>query len=263
MPSGLHRNIMKSIKRKFESSLNCILVLVNIFCFLNFHPVQISAPLILDPTSGSMTKEMKEVCRKFEQVTGMRIAVNERAGDSIKHTAKPEPLKTKGCDREDCFPCSTGGGQCRKNGAGYRIRCETCHMDGKVTLYEGETGRNSYTRGLEHKSAIRLEDEENALWKHCLIEHGGQPAEFSMKVVGVHRSCLVRQVNEAVRIMISEVGCVMKSKSEFHQAPFVRVVPTSGLLEEQGTWAEPGPGPPPGRRGRGGRAGRSRERGTS
>ena len=71
-----------------------------------------------------------------------------------------------------------------------------------------------------------------------------------MKVVGVHRSCLVRQVNEAVRIMISEAGCVMNSKSEFHQAPLVRVIPTSGLLEEQGTWAEPGPGPPPERRGR-------------
>ena len=76
-----------------------------------------------------------------------------------------------------------------------------------------------------------------------------------MKVDGIHRICLVRQVNEAVRIMISEAGRVMNSKSEFHQALLVRVVPTSG----------PGPGPPPRRRGRGrgGRAGRSRGRGTS
>ena len=182
--------------------------------------------------------------------------------------AKAEPLRRKGCEREDCFPCSTGGGgQCGKNGAGYRIRCETCHRDGKLSLYEGETGRNSYTRGLEHRSAIRLEDEENALWKHCVLEHGGRPAEFSMQVVGIHRSCLVRQVNEAVRIMISEAGCVMNSKSEFHQAPLVRIVPTSGLLEEQGTWAEPGPSSASGRgRGQGGgpgRRGRGRGRGTS
>ena len=62
-----------------------------------------------------------------------------------------------------------------------------------------------------------------------------------MEVVGIRRSCLVRQVNEAVRIMIYEAGCVMNSKSKFHQAPLVRIVPPSGLLEEQGTWAEPAP----------------------
>ena len=36
---------------------------------------QISAPLIVDPTAGNMTKELKEVCRRFEAVTGMRVAV--------------------------------------------------------------------------------------------------------------------------------------------------------------------------------------------
>ena len=82
----------------------------------------ISVSLILDPTSGSMTKDIKDVCRKFEQVTGMRVAVNKRAGDAVKHVAKAEPLKRKGCGREDCFLCSTGGGQCTKNGAGYRIK---------------------------------------------------------------------------------------------------------------------------------------------
>ena len=224
---------------------------------------QILAPLILDPTAGNMTKEIKDVCKKFEQVTGMRVAVSERAGDAIKHVAKAEPLKKKGCNNEECFPCSTGGGQCRKNGAGYRIRCETCHRAGILTLYEGETGRNSFTRGLEHKSAIRLEDEENALWKHCMIQHGAVPAEFSMKVVGVHRICLVRQVNEAVRIMISEAGCIMNSKSEFHQAPLVRVVPTTGLLEEQGSGGGQGPGSATGRSSRGGRGGRSRGGRTS
>ena len=52
----------------------------------NWHKTQrnqTSAPLIIDPTSGSMTSEIKEVCRKFEVVTGMRVVVQERAGDSI------------------------------------------------------------------------------------------------------------------------------------------------------------------------------------
>ena len=194
---------------------------------------QISAPLIIDPTAGNMTREMKEVCTKFETVTGMRVVVQERAGDSIKHTARAEPLRNQYCGRMDCFTCSTGGGgKCEKNGSGYRIVCLTCQMASKVTEYEGETARNAYTRGIEHMNSLRLEDEENALWKHCLVDHGGEKAEFSMSVVGVHRTPLVRQINEAVRIVLSKAHCIMNSKSEWHQAPRVRVIPMCGL---QGT----------------------------
>ena len=48
----------------------------------NWHqnqPNQVSAPLILDPTAGDMTRDMKEVCKNFENVTGWRIPVVERA----------------------------------------------------------------------------------------------------------------------------------------------------------------------------------------
>ena len=31
------------------------------------------APLILDPTAGEMSKDMKAVCRIFENVTGWRV----------------------------------------------------------------------------------------------------------------------------------------------------------------------------------------------
>ena len=128
----------------------------------------------------------------------------------------------------------------------------------------GETGRNGYTRGNEHLDALRLEDEENPLWKHCLVEHGGVKAVFSMKVVGRFYSCLVRQVNEAVRIEMSEADCVMNSKAEFHQSPLVRVVPVTGLQqeqgEEQGPWQETrGRGGRRGGRGRRGRGLRSRD----
>ena len=117
---------------------------------------QVSAPLILEPTGGSLTKGLKDVCAKFEQLTGMMVAVLERAGNSIKHITKSEPLQKKGCGREDCFSCSTEGEKCEKNGAGYRIRCKTCLRAGRSAEYIGETGRNSYTRGLEHLAALRL-----------------------------------------------------------------------------------------------------------
>ena len=69
-----------------------------------------SAPLLLDPTSVEMTREMKEVCKKFEEVTGWRIPVIERAGNHIRSIAMAEPLKEKGCKRLDCFLGTSGGG---------------------------------------------------------------------------------------------------------------------------------------------------------
>ena len=65
------------------------------------------------------------------------------------------------------------------------------------------------------------------------MPHGGMQAEFSMRVAGRFSSCLVRQVNEAVRIGMSDAECLMNSKSEFHQAPLVRLVATTGLQDEQ------------------------------
>ena len=35
-----------------------------------------------------MSREMKEVCRKFQEVTGWRIPVIERAGRSVRSIAK-------------------------------------------------------------------------------------------------------------------------------------------------------------------------------
>ena len=217
---------------------------------------QVSAPVILDPTSGNMTKEMKAVSRKFEEVTGWRVPVVERAGTRVSSIAKAEPLKKGGCGREDCFPCTTGGGNCERNGAGYTISCLRCRMVVKEGVkYEGESGSNGYSRGGEHFTALDLKQEDNALWKHCLVAHGGERVEFSMKVVGPFQSCLARQVNEGVRIKRSRAQ-LMNSKGEFHQHPVVRVVPMRGLNNEPGEMA--------GGRGRGGRGqarGRARQAG--
>ena len=62
---------------------------------------------------------MKEVCRKFENLTNMKVVVLERAGASVNHEAKAEPLRRKSCQREECFACTTSdNGRCEKNGAG-------------------------------------------------------------------------------------------------------------------------------------------------
>ena len=132
--------------------------------------------------------------------------------------------------------------------------------DGRSAIYEGETSRNAFTRGMEHLDALRLQDEENALWKHCLVVQDGIEAQFSMQVVGVYRTPLVRQVDESVRIIISKAECVMNSKSEWHQDPLVRIIPMSGLQEEQGagrgSLQQPGGAGREGGAGRGGGTGR-------
>ena len=47
----------------------------------------------------------------------------------------------------------------------------TCLEDGRSAQYDGDPGRNAYTRGLEHLDALKLKNEESPLWKHCVPEH--------------------------------------------------------------------------------------------
>ena len=76
--------------------------------------------------------------------------------------------------------------------------------------------------------------EDSPLWKHCVVEHNSNKQEFSMKALGGFSSCLNRQTNEAVRILNSKAHTVMNSKSEFCQAPIMRVTISRGLDIEQG-----------------------------
>ena len=131
------------------------------------------------------------------------------------------------------FYLQNGKGCCEKNSIGYEIICETCMLAGNKAKYLGESGRNGYTRGAEHQAALRMENEENALWKHCVLEHNSMWADFSMRVCCVFHSCLVRQVNKAVRIETCQADIVMNSKAEFHQAPLVRVMTTNEEQEDR------------------------------
>ena len=61
-----------------------------------------------------------------------------------------------------------------------------------------------------------------------------------MEMVTSHSTCLDRQVNEMVRIGGTRAEVVLNSKSDFQQAPLVRLVATTGLLEEQSSSLEAG-----------------------
>ena len=196
---------------------------------------RVSAPLIIDPSAGELTEKMKAACKEFGISMAMDVKVIERAGNSVRRDAKSEPLRNKNCGRSNCMCCTSGNeGSCEINSVGYRIVCQGCLLAGKQTEYEGESARNAYSRGLEHLEGLRNEREDSPLWKHCQLEHNGEKQIFSMEVVGSFHSCLERQINEAVRITSSKADFVLNSRSEFHQAPIVRLVATNGLQAEQG-----------------------------
>ena len=173
---------------------------------------------------------------------------------------KSDPLRKGGCGDEKCMVCtSEGKGSCRRNGAGYRITCLECPEDGLVTEYEGETGRNGYSRGLEHQNGLRNEDESNPLWKHCTIQHGGRKVHFRMDILKTFKYPLMRQNDEGVRVKCSKADILMNSRSEFHQPGIVRVVAYRGNLNEEQTGAVHNPSRGRGRAGRSMMAGRNQE----
>ena len=121
----------------------------------------------------------------------------------------------------------------------YRISCLECPDDGLVTEYEGETGRNGCSRGLEHQSGLRNEDESNPLWKHCTIQHDERKVNFKMNVLKTFKHPLVRQNDEGVIVKFSRADILMNSKSEFHQLGIVRFVAFRRNLNEEQTGAVP------------------------
>ena len=202
---------------------------------------QITAPLILDPTAGGLSQAIRTACEHFDKATGIKVALKLRAGMSVKSDAKSEPLRKKECVRIDCFCCSRGNpGGCERNSSGYRIVCCTCESEGKLSHYEGETGRNPYSRVVEHISDLKNKKEDSPLWKHCVLQHNSVIQQFYMKTLSSYNSCLQRQTNEAVRITNSKATTLMNSKSEFHQAPIMRVAVFRGMELEQGEERRPG-----------------------
>ena len=117
---------------------------------------EISAPLIIDPTAGALTGALKSACNKYYEATGVQVTVCLRAGFSVGSDAKSEPLRQKSCGRDNCLCCSTGHpGGCETNSVGYRITCESCQGAGSWAQYEGESGRNAFSQGLEHQEDLR------------------------------------------------------------------------------------------------------------
>ena len=88
--------------------------------------------------------------------------------------------------------------------------------DGQRSKYLGESSRNTFTRGMEHETSYRNQNQKSFMLKHQRKKHNGVAGDYTAKVVGSVRDCLTRQVREAVRIRRCQVP-VLNGKSEWHQ----------------------------------------------
>ena len=112
-------------------------------------------------------------------------------------------------------------------------QCQLCLSEGRESFYYGESGRNMYTRQLEHRKDMRNMNESNAMVKHAIIQHDGVMPDWKLKVTSSYSSPMYRQNNEGVRIALSKADMILNSRMEFRQAPLIRAVSTRGLDNEQ------------------------------
>ena len=86
-----------------------------------------------------------------------------------------------------------------------------------VSLYHGESGYSGYHRGLEHLEGLEKRRKKNALWRHSLLYHGGEKAEFSMSISAIHPTVLARKLRGGCDIVSEERDILLNSKVEFLQ----------------------------------------------
>ena len=165
---------------------------------------------------GELARRIKEKEAQNNQGRKIRFKIVEKSGITLEQKLRrSNPWSGERCGRQECFPCRTDeGGDCRREGVTYSLICEECGDN--VCEYFGETGRNAYTRGLEHLANIQAQDENKSVLKlHAAHHHNNRgDVNFSMKVTGVHESSLDRQVKERVNIENFQGPILMNRRNE-------------------------------------------------
>ena len=157
------------------------------------------------------------------------------------------------CGRSACLPCKTrnflqaeeeqarADGRkppdgkdvslpgCSQESACYVLQCMKCRAEGRNRLYEGETSRSPFERGLEHQGAVDRGEADHPMVRHAWEEHAGQKPDFLMRVKSRHKKALDRLVQEAINIVSLSRGPQdedLNSRSEWGQARVPRITMT-------------------------------------
>ena len=145
-------------------------------------------------------------------------------GKSIKkYLKKSDPFKKEKCADRKCTICQTeNGGDCRAIGITYQIECNT--EEECKHIYIGNTARNGYARGEEHRSGVNNKNEKSVLWKHAQEKHPDREPTYKMKVVDRCRNNpLERQLYEAMRIRNAEATTLLNEKEEWNVIKVPRI----------------------------------------
>ena len=173
--------------------------------------------------------------REMERITkesGITAKFIETSGYSLQNVLeKSDPFRGPDCGRlQKCFPCQSGGkGDCEGRGGAYSITCEEPECKFKKVRYDGETGKNCFSRGLDHLQGYRSRNPSNVLWKHAVSDHGGRmDVKFKMTVLKTYGdNNTLRKTNEALRIT-GNLGVRLNSKAEFAQPSLPRLTINRG-----------------------------------
>ena len=185
--------------------------------------------------NGELAKRLQKAENKIAKFTGERVRICERGGKTIREILhKSNPWSGGNCGRRNCLPCVNGDGKqdCFVKNCVYDIICLKCSGDNKekqgdkYSVYTGETARCQFLRGSEHLSGLLNKQPGNALYKHVTDVHQGEFVDFRMKVVRRHKTCLLRQVHEAVRLhrISRNPGVkILNSRGEYNRCKLVRL----------------------------------------
>ena len=165
--------------------------------------------------------ELRKMYETIIKGTNIKMKVVEKRGQTLRDRLNTTSrMKEKECkDKDNCMMCRDGGsGKCRTNNITYTLTCKQCK-----DIYIGETNRNAYTRGKEHESQMRRKDKNSVMNRHQQQKHAdiGTP-NFEMKITGIHRTALERQITEAVQINRQPTNRLINNKSEFRQNKIMR-----------------------------------------
>ena len=138
---------------------------------------------------------------------------------------KNDPFKSKECrDKERCMVCNGNNpGSCRDSGVTYRINCMGQRSENQEeqcdSIYNGETGKNGYTRGNQHAAELAAGKDSSTLWKHCMEKHGRIKQQFTMTIEDkVRGDSMKRQILESIRINKVPEEKSLNRKDEWNSA---------------------------------------------
>ena len=163
-----------------------------------------------------MVKRMKAKEAENNQGRRIRFKIVGKGGVSLeKKLRRSNPWSGVNCGRLWCFPCrAEGGGDCWREGVCYTLWCVECGEE--VAAYKGETGRNAYTRGVEHLEALAKRSvDKSVLWLHSVHHHQSRVGvDYRMRVTTTHNTPMDRQVKERVDISSFQGPVLMNRRTE-------------------------------------------------